>query len=166
MIRQRPYVIIVYVVNSLSAIIFIVYMLMPRQETSNATEIKMVMRWFFHLFAFAIIVICWMFDAIQLWIYAINLNDSVRGRILINDNWDEPIYSIMYGVVIFYGFFVAMPCLAYLLWLYFVKTEENYKANPEKVKVHKIFNKVCYFATFISFMTVTSLNLTCRFSVM
>ena len=123
MIRQRPYVIIVYVVNSLAAIIFIVYMLMPRQETSNTTEVKMVMRWFFHLFAFAIIVICWMFDAIQLWIYAINLKDSVNDvRIMINDNWDEPIYSIMYGVVILYGFFIAIPCLAYLLWLYFVKT--------------------------------------------
>ena len=91
----------------------------------------MVMRWFFHLFAFAIIVIIWMFDAIQLWIYAINLNDSVNSRrIMINDNWDEPIYSIMYGVVLIYGLFVAFPCLSYLLWLYFVKTEENYKANP------------------------------------
>ena len=85
LIRQRPYVIIVYVANSVCVAIFVVYMLMPKQETSNKTEVKMVLRWFFHLVAFALVIIMWTFDAIQLWIYKICLWDSVADvRIMTN----------------------------------------------------------------------------------
>jgi len=68
----------------------------------------------------------------------------------------------MYVAVFVYGLFVAFPCLIYLMWMYFVKTEEMYKSNPQPARYHKIFNKVCYFATYISIMTVMSVNLTCN----
>ena len=37
MVRQRPSVIIVYVINSIAAAIFIAYMVMPNQDKSNKT---------------------------------------------------------------------------------------------------------------------------------
>ena len=39
-----------------------------------------------------------------------------------------------------------------------------YKLNPQPVTFHKLFNKICYFATYISIMTIMSLNLTCMHS--
>jgi len=88
MIRHRPYVIISYVVNSLATIIFLIYMFRPNPKITNNVEVKMIVRWFFHIIAFAFVVVVWIFHASQLWIYAICFNDSTRGsRIMNNDHW-------------------------------------------------------------------------------
>ena len=88
----------------------------------------MVIRWFLHVIAFSFILIVWMLDIGQLWIYKICLYDSYADeRICTNDNWDDPFYTIMYSVTIGYGLLVAFPCIAYLMWLYFVKAEKNYR---------------------------------------
>lgn len=131
LVRQRPYVIITYVINSLAALIFLIYMLRPNPTALKNVEVKMITRWFFHIIGFAFVVIVWIFDCTQLWIYKICLYDGIiDARIMSNDNWNDPIYTIMYVVIILYGFFIAFPCLIYLMWMYFVKTEEMYKASP------------------------------------
>lgn len=139
-------------------------MLMPKGERSNQTETKMVVRWFLHIVAFIFVLIMWILALSQLWIYKICLYSSQADlRITSNSEWNDPIYTIMYCILIAYGLLVAVPCIVYLLWLYFVKAESNYRDNPQTVYVHKVFNKICYFATYISIITVMGLNLSCKY---
>lgn len=122
-----------------------------------------MIRWFSHVIAFSFVLVIWLFNVSQLWIYKYVLYDFVNDlRIASNDKWDV-FYTILYGVVIAYGLIVALPCVIYLLWFYFVKAEENYKENPTSVYFHKAFNKICFFATYISIIVVISLNLSCTY---
>jgi hypothetical protein len=154
---------LVYVINSLATVIFLVYMTMPKHRRDNQTETQMVVRWFIHIIGFIFILLIWILTASQLWIYKICLYYSkLSARYATNDNWKDPIYTILYSVTIVYGLFVVFPCIIYLLWYYFVQAEKNYKANPQNVYFHKLFNKICYFATYISIITVMGLNLRCK----
>lgn len=152
--------------NSIATLIFLVYMLMPKGDQSNQTETKMVVRWFLHIIAFIFVLIIWIVAVSQLWIYKLCLYSSqANARIASNDKWDDPLYTIMYSLLIGYGLLVAIPCIVYQLWLYFVKAEANYRDNPQPVHVHKVFNKICYLATYVSIITVMGLNLSCNSNI-
>ena len=117
----------------------------------------MIARWFLHLIAISLIIIIWILDASHLWVYKISLND-----IAFNSNWSEPLFTILYGVTVAYGLLLAFPTSVYLLYRYFIKAEDNYKSNPELVEYNKFYNKICYYATYISIIIVLSLNLACK----
>lgn len=120
----------------------------------------MIARWFLHLIAISLIIVIWILDASQLWVYKISLKD-----IAFNSNWVDPLYTILYSVTIAYGLLLAFPASVYLLYRYFIKAEDNYKINREGVVYHKQYNKVCYFATYISIIVVIGLNLRCNFLI-
>lgn len=106
----------------------------------------------------------WILALSQIWIYRICLYSSQADiRITSNTKWDDPLYTIAYCILLAYGLLVAVPSIIYLLYLYFVKAESNYRENPQAVYVHKVFNKICYFATYISIITVMGLNLSCKY---
>lgn len=119
----------------------------------------MIARWFSHLIAISLIVMIWILDSSHLWVYKISLKD-----IAFNSNWNDPLYTFMYALTVVYGLLLAFPFSIYLLYKYFIRTEDNYKLTQEAVQYHKNHNKVFYFATYISIIVVIGLNLACKYT--
>ena len=75
----------------------------------------------------------------------------------------DPIYPVLYGLTIGLRILLEIPFGVYLLVYYMRLATEQYSESPKPAYTHKIFNKICYFATYIAFIVIMSLNLKGKF---
>lgn len=150
-LSRRPYEIFMFILYGLSILARVFYFF--RRNSNYLKEpIRAGIRVVVLILALSISLMGFVLACFQISLYRINLDTYV------NSEWNDT-YYVLYDALIGLGVVLWIPSQIYLLVYYFKTLQYRYSLAQEGKEVNKYFNKICFFATYISLIVVMSLNI-------